>query len=79
MSKVQSLQDPFLNTCIVKSSKSIYLVNIRLQDLVESFDQFVVLLTKHKYQVVYKHAISTKQIPSCAYHIDQISGNNKAK
>jgi host factor-I protein len=51
MTKGPSLQDPFLNTLRKeKVPVSIYLVNgIKLQGLIESFDQFV----------VYKHAIST--------------------
>ena len=61
MSKGQTLQDPFLN--ILRKEKvpvSIYLVNgIKLQGLVDSFDQFVVLLKNSVSQMVYKHAIST--------------------
>ena len=55
------LQDPFLNALRKdKVPVSIYLVNgIKLQGLVESFDQFVVLLKNSVSQVVYKHAIST--------------------
>lgn len=60
MSKGQ-IQDPFLN--VLRTEKvpvSIYLVNgIKLQGLVESFDQFVVLLKNSVSQMVYKHAIST--------------------
>jgi len=60
MSKGQ-LQDPFLNALHKeKVPVSIYLVNgIKLQGLVESFDQFVVLLKNSVSQMVYKHAIST--------------------
>ena len=60
MSKGQ-LQDPFLNALRKdKVPVSIYLVNgIKLQGLVESFDQFVVLLKNSVIQMVYKHAIST--------------------
>ncbi|WP_218814809.1 RNA chaperone Hfq [Rickettsiella endosymbiont of Dermanyssus gallinae] len=60
MSKGQ-LQDPFLNALRTeKVPVSIYLVNgIKLQGLVESFDQFVVLLKNSVSQMVYKHAIST--------------------
>src|SRR5579864_5173772 len=60
MSKGQ-LQDPFLNALRKeKVPVSIYLVNgIKLQGLVESFDQFVVLLKNTVSQMVYKHAIST--------------------
>ena len=61
MSKGQILQDPFLNALRAeKVPVSIYLVNgIKLQGLVESFDQFVVLLKNSVSQMVYKHAIST--------------------
>ena len=61
MTKGLSLQDPFLNTLRKeKIPVSIYLVNgIKLQGLVESFDQFVVLLKNTVSQMVYKHAIST--------------------
>ena len=61
MSKGPSLQDPFLNALRKeKVPVSIYLVNgIKLQGLVESFDQFVVLLKNTVSQMVYKHAIST--------------------
>ena len=61
MSKGQSLQDPFLNTLRKdRIPVSIYLVNgIKLQGVVESFDQFVVLLENTVNQMIYKHAIST--------------------
>lgn len=61
MSKGQSLQDPFLNALRrEKVPVSIYLVNgIKLQGLVEAFDQFVILLKNSVSQMVYKHAIST--------------------
>jgi host factor-I protein len=61
MTKGPSLQDPFLNSLRKeKIPVSIYLVNgIKLQGLIESFDQFVVLLKNTVSQMVYKHAIST--------------------
>jgi host factor-I protein len=61
MPRGQSLQDPFLNALRKeKVPVSIYLVNgIKLQGLVEAFDQFVVLLKNSVSQMVYKHAIST--------------------
>jgi len=61
MAKGQSLQDPFLNALRKnKTPVSIYLVNgIKLQGKVDSFDQFVVLLSNGVNQMVYKHAIST--------------------
>src|SRR5207244_8729471 len=59
--KGQLLQDPFLNTLRKEHVPvSIYLLNgIKLQGLIESFDQFVVLLKNTVSQMVYKHAIST--------------------
>src|SRR6187455_2905533 len=61
MTKGPSLQDPFLNTLRKERIPvSIYLVNgIKLQGVIESFDQFVVLLKNTVSQMVYKHAIST--------------------
>ena len=61
MSKSQSLQDPFLNALRrERVPVAIYLVNgIKLQGVIESFDQFVVLLRNQVSQMVYKHAIST--------------------
>lgn len=48
---------------------AIYLVNgIKLQGVVESFDQFVVLLRNQVSQMVYKHAISTV-VPSRAVKV----------
>ena len=61
MSKVHTLQEPFLN--VLRKERipvSIYLVNgIKLQGQSESFDQYVVLLRNTVTQMVYKHAIST--------------------
>ena len=61
MAKGQSLQDPFLNALRKeKVPVSIYLVNgIKLQGHIDSFDQFVVLLSNSVNQMVNKHAIST--------------------
>ena len=61
MAKGQSLQDPFLNALRKEETPvSIYLVNgIKLQGKIDSFDQFVVLLSNSVNQMVYKHAIST--------------------
>ena len=59
--KSKFLQDPFLN--ILRREKitvSVFLVNgIKLQGLIESFDQYVILLKSNVVQLVYKHAIST--------------------
>jgi host factor-I protein len=61
MSKGQQLQDPFLNVLRQEQVQvSVYLVNgIKLQGVIDSFDQYVVLLKNAVTQMVYKHAIST--------------------
>ena len=50
MSKGHSLQDPYLNQLRKERIPvSIFLVNgIKLQGQIESFDQFVILLKKHR-------------------------------
>lgn len=81
MTKGPSLQDPFLNTLRKeKIPVSIYLVNgIKLQGLVESFDQFVVLLKNTVSQMVYKHAISTvvpsRNVPSPLDYSNHTNGS----
>lgn len=63
MSKIQTLQDPFLNTLRKKSIPVfIFLVNgIKLQGHIESFDSYVLMLKNSvgQEQIVYKHSIST--------------------
>ncbi|KTD32574.1 RNA chaperone Hfq [Legionella israelensis] len=61
MSKNHNLQDPFLNELRKeKVPVSIFLVNgIKLHGVVDSFDQYVVMLKNSITQMVYKHAIST--------------------
>lgn len=61
MSKHPCLQDPFLNELRKeKMQVSIFLVNgIKLHGVVDSFDQYVVMLKNSITQMVYKHAIST--------------------
>lgn len=56
-----TLQEPYLNALRrEKVSVAIYLVNgIKLQGVIESFDQFMILLKSSAQQLVYKHAIST--------------------
>ncbi|KTD11807.1 protein Hfq [Legionella gratiana] len=67
MSKNHLLQDPFLNELRKeKVPVSIFLVNgIKLHGIVDSFDQYVVMLKNSITQMVYKHAISTV-VPSRA-------------
>ena len=59
--KGQVLQEPFLNALRKERVPvSIYLVNgIKLQGLIDSFDQFVILLKNSVSQMIYKHAVST--------------------
>ncbi|MBB72062.1 MAG: RNA chaperone Hfq [Legionellales bacterium] len=80
MSKGQSLQDPFLNTLRKeKVPVAIYLVNgIKLQGVVESFDQFVVLLKNSVSQMVYKHAISTI-VPSRAVRMESLAESSETE
>ncbi|PJD93472.1 MAG: RNA chaperone Hfq [Legionella sp.] len=61
MSKNNVLQDVFLNELRKeKMPVSVFLVNgIKLHGVVDSFDQYVVMLKNTITQMVYKHAIST--------------------
>lgn len=61
MNKNHMLQDPFLNELRKeKVPVSVFLVNgIKLHGVVESFDQYVLMLKNSITQMVYKHAIST--------------------
>jgi host factor-I protein len=61
MLKNHLLQDSFLNELRKeKIPVSIFLVNgIKLHGIVDSFDQYVVMLKNTVTQMVYKHAIST--------------------
>ena len=61
MKPSNSVQDEFLD--ILRKEKvqvSIFMVNgIKLQGVIEDFDQFILTLKNVNTQVVYKHAIST--------------------
>lgn len=61
MSKNHFLQDPFLNELRKeKVPVSVFLVNgIKLHGVIDSFDQYVLMLKNSITQMVYKHAIST--------------------
>ena len=61
MTKKTDLQDIFLSKLSEdKISVSIYLLNgIKLQGTIDSFDQYVVVLSGSTPQLIYKHAIST--------------------
>lgn len=78
MAKGQSLQEPYLNALRrERVPVSIYLVNgIKLQGVVESFDQFVVLLKNTVSQMIYKHAISTV-VPSRAVRLPETNGQDE--
>ena len=74
--RITTLQDPFLNALRKERIQvSIYLVNgIKLQGVVESFDQYVILLRNTITQMVYKHAISTI-VPAKAVSISDESAS----
>jgi len=74
--RLTTLQDPFLNALRKERIQvSIYLVNgIKLQGVVESFDQYVILLRNTITQMVYKHAISTI-VPAKAVSISNESAS----
>ena len=76
MAKGQSLQDPFLNALRrERIPVSIFLVNgIKLQGIIQSFDQFVILLENTVNQMVYKHAISTV-VPARAVNFQAVQGS----
>lgn len=77
MSKGQTLQDPFLNALRKeKIQVSVFLVNgIKLHGMIDSFDQYVVMLKNSITQMVYKHAISTV-VPSKPIKIPSLHDNN---
>ena len=60
-SKSTHLLETFLDQlCEDKISVSIYLLNgIKLQGLIESYDQYVIVLTGSAPQLIYKHSKST--------------------
>lgn len=80
MSKNHLLQDPFLNELRKeKVPVSVFLVNgIKLHGVVDSFDQYVLMLKNSITQMVYKHAISTV-VPSRMVKIptDEASGEQQ--
>jgi host factor-I protein len=79
MSKHHLLQDSFLNELRKeKVPVSIFLVNgIKLHGVVDSFDQYVVMLKNTITQMVYKHAISTV-VPAHAIKIPLHEGTGEA-
>ncbi len=75
--KSAHLQDEFLNQLRKEHvSVSIYLMNgIKLQGLIESFDQYAILLKNTVSQLVYKHAISTI-VPTRNVQIEPAADDN---
>ena len=75
--KSAHLQDKFLNQLRKEHvSVSIYLMNgIKLQGLIESFDQYAILLKNTVSQLVYKHAISTI-VPTRNVQIEPAADDN---
>lgn len=71
-----SLQDPYLNT--LRREKvviAVYLINgIKLQGVIQAFDQFMILLKSKTTQLVYKHAISTIVPPETFSYYDNAAG-----
>ena len=61
MLKNINLQDSFLNQIIKDNIPvSIYLLNgIKLQGSIQSFDQYVTVLSGNTPQLIYKHSVST--------------------
>jgi host factor-I protein len=78
MSKNQLLQDPFLNELRKeKVPVSVFLVNgIKLHGVIDSYDQYVLMLKNSITQMVYKHAISTV-VPSRMVQIPDLAGEEE--
>jgi host factor-I protein len=79
MKSSHSVQDAFLD--ILRKEKvqvSIFMVNgIKLQGVIEDFDQFVLTLKNVTSQIVYKHAISTV-MPSKNIRVPMRDSEDKA-
>lgn len=77
--KGQPLQEPFLNELRKQRIPvSVYLVNgIKLQGLIDSFDQFVIMLKNSVSQMIYKHAVSTI-VPSRQVNLYPENGDTDA-
>lgn len=78
MAKIRLLQDPFLDELRKeKIPVSVFLVNgIKLHGVVDSYDQYVVMLKNSVTQMVYKHAISTI-VPSRSLNLAAIAGEDE--
>ena len=76
MEKNKNLQDSFLNQIIKDNIPvSIYLLNgIKLQGQVQSFDQYVIVLSGSTPQLIYKHSVSTI-VPSQTINLEVSDSN----
>jgi len=76
MVKNTNLQDSFLNQIIKDNVPvSIYLLNgIKLQGNIQSFDQYVIVLSGNAPQLIYKHSVSTI-VPSHALNLEVPDSN----
>ena len=76
MEKNTNLQDSFLNQIIKDNIPvSIYLLNgIKLQGQVQSFDQYVIVLSGSTPQLIYKHSVSTI-VPSQVINLEVSASN----
>jgi len=76
MEKNKNLQDSFLNQIIKENIPvSIYLLNgIKLQGQVQSFDQYVIVLSGSTPQLIYKHSVSTI-VPSQVINLEVSASN----
>lgn len=81
-SKAVNLQDDFLTDLSErKSTVAVYLINgIKLQGIIESFDQYVLVLSSSgTNQMVYKHAISTIVPASAPAKMTTVSASPRSR
>ena len=76
MLKNINLQDSFLNQIIKDNIPvSIYLLNgIKLQGSIQSFDQYVIVLSGNTPQLIYKHSVSTI-VPTQTINLEESDSN----
>lgn len=82
MIKQQNLQDLCLNSARQQRAPvNIFLVNgIKLNGIIQSFDNYVILLSSPKgQQVIYKHAISTIAPANENFRFDPVSSETDVK
>lgn len=81
MTKLPNLQDIFLNAARKQRAQvNIFLVNgIKLSGTIQSFDNYVILLSSSKgLQVIYKHAISTIAPASESFRFDPVTAEQES-